>query len=530
MDSLIAAVRSEHRARFHQAVRDGDALPLLIPYSLLGVFVLPVLWLAIPHTRRPWWYQTRWLVAVAGVAFNLHIISTCSSGNLPFSYASGLMAAWGIIWSLNLLIWTRPQFDAARVVKVTRPAQRSVLALESPSTSRNNNLASPEQGAVKRRTNKSVEPSLFKQDGAAEDVYVWQPYPVDGPYLQRLGWALDLVTSFRGAGWNWSVPIVPHPRTPPKVSSGDIVDLDSMALQTRSGYSRCQSEGEFVRKMLLFMAAMYLIADFGLLLAANDPYFIFGPDRYQEVASHLLGIPPWLILAYRELICLAIIVCYLTAVFVLGNFLHYWFLKFFFPSYAALWRHPSAFGAFSQVLDRGLAGWWGGFWHQTFRVGFSAPANYFIEHGYLGTRSPVTAVVVVCVSFLQSGLLHASGSISSIPNSKPWRSVAFFLLQAVGVVVQDSLRRLARRHFPNTSVAISRILNFSITILWLYFTADFFLADLASTGVTLSEPLPISPLRWLFSGNENEPLWRWGETGYPTWHVGRHWWESGIAL
>jgi len=56
------AVRHALRSAFTQAVADGRAKPLLMPYSLLGAPVLLILWLAIPHTRRPWLYQTRWLV------------------------------------------------------------------------------------------------------------------------------------------------------------------------------------------------------------------------------------------------------------------------------------------------------------------------------------------------------------------------------------------------------------------------------------------------------------------------------------
>lgn len=50
-----------------------------------------------------------------------------------------------------------------------------------------------------------------------------------------------------------------------------------------------------------------------------------------------------------------------------------------------IWRYPCLFGGFvGNVLDRGLAGFWGGWWHQSFRVGFTGPIRWLVKMGVLG--------------------------------------------------------------------------------------------------------------------------------------------------
>jgi len=39
------------------------------------------------------------------------------------------------------------------------------------------------------------------------------------------------------------------------------------------------------------------------------------------------------------------------------------------------WFYPDHYGNYSIVFDRGLAGWWGGWWHQMFRPGFDAAGS-----------------------------------------------------------------------------------------------------------------------------------------------------------
>ena len=199
MERLDVSVRKAFQRDFLSALEDGRAKPLLLPYSVIGAFVLPALWLTIPHASRPWVYQTRWPVMAFVVWFNAHIASTTSSTNFACSYAAGLMAMWGVILSLNVLIWRRPQFDVARIRKVPR---RPALV-----NGNGNGVASgtsSEQGGLRRRQLDSQSKRILSGNGESHRdgafVYIWEPYPADKPWLERLGWVIDLLTSFRGAG------------------------------------------------------------------------------------------------------------------------------------------------------------------------------------------------------------------------------------------------------------------------------------------------------------------------------------------
>lgn len=192
MDTNTA--HTAYRISFMEAVADGSATPLLIPYILLGTFVAPALWLTIPHIRRPILYQTRWLLMAFIIVFNARLTRQSSSTNLAFAYAIGLTTGWGIILNLNLLIWTRPQFDAARAIKSPRRLRRA----KTTYVSAEKNPPCKAQSSTSERDARIFETSELRE--AADDVFVWQPFPADGSFLQRLGWVLDLWCSFRGSG------------------------------------------------------------------------------------------------------------------------------------------------------------------------------------------------------------------------------------------------------------------------------------------------------------------------------------------
>lgn len=217
LTTMASAVRNAYRATFKEAVAQGLSRPLVLPYSLVGAFIVPTLWLAVPHVRRPWLYRSRWLVMIFVIVFNVQLVRQASSTNLAFSYATGLMAAWGIISNANLLLWMAPQFDSARVS--TRPLTGSS---KGPEQERVNGYgvkghadgaanAAPD-GAVSSAAHRGSLDGLIQrrptnldtgQEGERADEpsdLVWEPFPADASFWWRLNWALDLVCSFRGAG------------------------------------------------------------------------------------------------------------------------------------------------------------------------------------------------------------------------------------------------------------------------------------------------------------------------------------------
>jgi len=214
--SLAALRRAELRTAFKAAVTAGEARPFLVPWSLIPTLVLPALYLSIPHTRRPWLYQARYLVAAAVVGLNLEMLWSTSSTNMATAYATGLCAAWGISWTLTVLVWMRPQFEAERVARRRRvPALDADgpghKAADHASGGSNGHISSvaPADSEPKRRV--QVQNAVAPDASVARSLedgfeYYWQAFPADAPWLTRLDWAFDLSWAWRGSGI-YSLPL-----------------------------------------------------------------------------------------------------------------------------------------------------------------------------------------------------------------------------------------------------------------------------------------------------------------------------------
>ncbi|KUI66559.1 hypothetical protein VM1G_01406 [Cytospora mali] len=561
LPNLGAYVRDVYRLHFSHELAAGTVKPLILPYSLLGTVVLPILYFSIPHINRPWLYRARYLLWLFILAFNLHEVVTSSSANFAIGYAVGLMHAWGILWTATLLIWMSPQFEAERVERRKRTTTDGG-ALVNGTASRlnlNGNAAreedSPSQSQRVNARPKAPTATAKHQHAEAgdratgardEDIsrsidqgyeYYWQAYPAAAPFLTRLGWSFDLVTSFRGTGWNWTVPIIPHFAKPEKPLSLAPVDVDSIPLRTRQGYRRFTTRRALARAQLLPMALGYLALDLGSVYMMKDPHFILGPEFAS--AEPLSPLPPLLaalprpvLFTYRSVLCFTAIIvaielimtCWrLTCLFLLPRRL--------LGTRAELWHYPSTYGAFApNVLDKGLAGFWGGWWHQTFRVAFSAPSAWLARRGHMDPRSGGGRAAAGLIAFAQSAFLHSLGSVSCLPPSRPWAPPVFFMLAWAGVLAQAAACGAARPVTARVPAPARRAGNLVFVFAWLNATQCWFCDDMARAGIWLLEPVPVSFLRALGLGKPGDSWWRWDWAMWPRWYVGRHWWESGIAL
>lgn len=313
------------------------------------------------------------------------------------------------------------------------------------------------------------------------------------------------------------------------------IDMSTMPYTTRSGYRRPRSLASFIRGRIVTIVVHYLILDFLSVSMMKDPYFIIGPDasplRTAPLPAHLASLPPAALLVYRQLWSIAGVLSAITAVFKLNDLAQYYLAgRLLFPMRAELWQHSSTFGSFAQVLDRGLPGFWGAWWHQTFRAQFVAPARWLLDRGLVVGGGPAAALVMIVVSFTQSGLLHASGSVSSVPATLPWRPPLFFLLQMVGVGLQTAVAGAARKQLSSLPRAARRVGNLVFAAAWLHYTSIFFIDDLASAGIWLLEPVPVSLFRFLGCGHPGDHWYRWDRDYFPRWYSAGHWWQSGFAI
>ncbi|KAM5356018.1 hypothetical protein ACJ41O_002664 [Fusarium nematophilum] len=527
--------RVEYAEAFVQAITRGTRYPLVLPYCLLGPFILAPIYLAIPHTRRPWLYRSRWLVVGFVVAFDLNMFFTMSSMNVAPAYGSGLMGSWGILTTLNLLVWTRPQLEYARAIKADKSHKGQKGANGSVKTP--GDSISGSNGPIrdtklrKRSPNFGSSESSPEHQSREDSGYIWQTFPETGSFAERLHWAFDLATNFRLIGWNRSITSVPRPEIPDGIRDGDVVSFKGMPVESRSGYRRSLTKSEFVWTRVRNVAVMYVLLDVFATLMMKDPYFIHGPDHHLELPPFLHRVPPWLVLTYREVFTLGGIYAAIEAMFNLHDLFQYYVFSYLFPVRAELWQYTSIFGSFSQVADRGLAGWWGSWWHQTFRAQFIAPARYLVQHGYLREKTYLAQVTAMFVSFFQSGLLHAAGSISSMRTTQAWRAPLFFLLQPPGIIAQHLLNLVFfELLFPDAPRRLRQAFNLFSSLAWLQLTAPPFANDIASTGLWLLEPVPVSPMRWLGFGHPDDHWWRWNRELFPVWHADDSWWKSGLQL
>lgn len=565
--NLAAHHQQQYRAAFQAALAAGDVKPLVIPWSFIGSFFLPLLYLSIPHTNRPWLYRMRWAVAAAVVYLNSRLMQTTSAGNEAVAYATGLAAGWGTIWGLRLLIFTRPQWEATRVER--RPRRRHGSSLETER----------EKPVAMVAPDESVAASL------PDNEYFWQPFPATAPFLTRLGWTADLLTSYRGAGWNFAIPSIPHPPAPSPSSITTTtttsppnppapapvlvpVRLDLIPLTTRTGYARSPTYASFLRSRLLVFTLAYLTIDLLTTFIRRDPYFVLGPDYPSHgsppfpLPTHTIPLPLPLqnhtLPLLRNLSALAGIIAGLHLYSALLQLALVFPLRRVLGVRAELWQHPTLFGGFgASVLARGLAGFWGGWWHQTFRAGFVAGGRWFFLSLSGGRRHHAGGkkkggrgemVVEMLLAFLLSGLLHSAGGHTSVPrvtgvvSRRPETPVVFFALQAVGVGVQAAVCWLLRFVLARLSatahtkpVAFPRWLrragNLVFTLAWLHLTGWGLIDDMGRAGIWLFEPVPVSPLRMMGFGAPGESWWRW-ETGYYGfgWYKGDTWWESGLRV
>lgn len=195
MNRIAADTLASYRANYFDAVAQGTRRPYVMPWTLIPSFAITTVYLAIPHVRRPWLYHARWLVVVVVLALNLEQTLNVSSPNVAAAYGAGMSATWGSMLCLNLLVWTRPQFEAARVIRVKKREVNGNGHATSSSTS----------GRVMRRANGKAngdngDAKLHHSGGDDDYVSVWQRFPEHESFWNRLGWAWDLVSCFRGAG------------------------------------------------------------------------------------------------------------------------------------------------------------------------------------------------------------------------------------------------------------------------------------------------------------------------------------------
>ncbi|OAA73492.1 hypothetical protein ISF_00393 [Cordyceps fumosorosea ARSEF 2679] len=279
--SLAPLALASYRSTFSHELAAGRRRQIVLPQAFLTTLILPVVWLAIPHHGRSWRHRSRWLLFAVALFANCEQAARASSNNVAWAVISGLVSAYGTMLCLQHMILTNPQRDAARIIKVPRRKAQEVASTglgEPPqpaaAAATSSGLQLPREAPRSRTTQRFVGSSEIGGDFC----YVWQRFPSEAPFLDRLGWAADLVLSFRGAGWSSSISVIPRPSAPSNIRDGQLVEVASIPSVTNYGFEYIQPPADFLWHRLKLLAGSCLMLDFLGTFMIKDPYFVFGRE------------------------------------------------------------------------------------------------------------------------------------------------------------------------------------------------------------------------------------------------------------
>lgn len=544
----------------------------------------------IDHRKRYWLYQCRWLVwgTICYIEYNNLMYS--SSIEPATGYMTGMLAVWAVVWSAVWLVWTRPQFTAKRVErrkkgagvqekpKLDNKGRRKSFAAsgwelpngkssgnmmhsfgngnktapvseaETDSPRRTPMIGTPMVGDFHGETGKAFkaqdisngvaditekeEVEMTKSKARAkladeEWEYFWQPYPEN--FFTRIGWVTDLILSFRGQGWNFSIPS--NPPLPPNIAES-LGEPVTTTLTSRVGVQRFASRTELAKYQLPKFLACYIILDFIKMHIIWDPYMRTG-DVSLPAPPYIAWLPTGGHIFVRRLIQLVGILTAIEYTELLSPLVFCLLLgpTSFLGLRGASWQYPTTWGGPHIILSKSLNGLWGGWWHQTFRIGFAAPSNYLIRHHWMSRKSISGQMTALLIAFAISGSLHLCGSLSQLPETRPFGPMRFFLLQVPGILIQTLFLAIFSKQIERFPLWSRKFANGLYSFIWLLITSPSFVDDMNRGGVWMFEPLPFSPLRALGLGPHGESMWPWKDIYGAYWEGTRgRWWESGWAL
>jgi hypothetical protein len=521
----------QYYARYDERIATGEFQPFLYPWGTFGAAVV-IAYLLIPHQNRPWLKSCRYVAFAWAIGFASYtMLYTRAKGMAP-SFGVGLISAWSVIWIFAILICNDAQTDFQRIER-----------LEGA-------FGSPNDSAIKESHNETPSEEKAKEiqnnmttghagPSARHGSFAWQPYPLS-PFIERLDWVLDIFCNFRGAGWNWRTSALPPP---PKAiqeqlyrNSGAVVPKTSNRIH--SGQVQLYStRKELLTANIQTCITGYIMLDALKTVLMYDPYFWGVIDSNSHPPPSYYPTSPVLIHVTRLALSMFAVKTALQTIFSLGPI---FFCAILGPrllgARAECWMYPETWAPYTVVLDKGLAGWWGSWWHQTFRFAFQEPGRKVVEGLGWEKRSVKAKAVQLGIAFGLSGIVHACGSWTCWGDgTKPIRGpMVFFMLQAVGIFVEGVLGQVLKKAGVAGRVPpwLMRVWTFVYVHVWFYYTAHLLCDDFAGGGVWLFEPVPVSLFRGLgFGADKRDGWWCWtGVERVLRWHRGDSWWTTGIAF
>ncbi|MCJ1416083.1 hypothetical protein MMC32_002418 [Xylographa parallela] len=519
-----------YEKQYSDSVAKGDYSPYVWPYRSLGVYLV-ILYLLIPPTSSKLVSYARYPVFAFNVYWAIKAIRECRSAAVSTGYGIGLLDAWAILWLAAVLIFDDGRSDFHRIEKAELvegiDREGSGYAIHEDKDANGHELR-------RRCTDgSSAKNNIGAEEPTTTTKYFWQNHPAN--FYQRLEWVADLVSNFRLIGWSHQINTIPSP--PPSVLD-NLQPSAKPLMQTppivSTGATRYSDSKTLLRTKVATIMLGYLALDTLKVLMMSDPYFwgltSASPPSY---LPSFISSSAALTRIWRLLISLAGVYVALESIMALAAPI---FVGLIGPRVlglrAATWQYPDIYGSYGIVFRKGLAGWWGGWWHQTFRFAFEAPQKYFVKKLGWKERGLKAKLLGLVIAFVCSGSLHATGSTTMWPATQPLKGpFTFFILQPVGIVLQMGFSELLgkigmRERLPSWVRGTG---NFVAVHVWFYYTAPLLTDDFARGGIWLFEPIPISTWRGLGFGAEGEGWWCWNGR-IVSWYSAEKWWQSGLAF
>lgn len=178
--------------QYDQQIASGKYRPLLYPWDTLGALVV-IAYMLVPHQNRPWLRKARFLVFAYNLAYTMYLIRNVRAKGVASTVGVGLIAAWGTIYILAVIVCNDPQRDFMRIERMEGVFNRSSTN-GVPNGNTNASATENKEGDGSAKGVSQVHESLGPTQRHGE--FAWQPFPIT-PFVERLDWVLGKCSPFK---------------------------------------------------------------------------------------------------------------------------------------------------------------------------------------------------------------------------------------------------------------------------------------------------------------------------------------------
>lgn len=437
--SHTQAVRA-NRLAFAEATASGEITPWPLLPGLLAASA-PALYLMLPRNAFFDSWTFKYPIFVAVTSYQVYSAATYAVPANRIGYLYGVLSAFSILAYIAFVLLHDVKHHFRRVDQV----------------------------------------QVETEDGRSKSKYVWQPFP-EHSLWERLDWVVDLCMNFRGVGWNWQTLDVPG--FPEHVRR----DLDPQSLSkanmqpsvSKAGCRRYDDRATLVKVCSQDLLHCCLLASVLWAIVLNDPYFAGSIRAPPPAFLPRVLQSPRLVQLYRALVPGVMMYNGIRGIYTAKALAVVLFGPKFLGFRADPWMLPETGGPFANILDRGLSGFWGGWWHQTFRFTFMSFGEGVVRLLHLRPSSTLGKVIATVAVFTASGLMHAMGSHMQYQNTHPFSGTfTFFFLQSFGVLIEQVAEDVGKGLGITLPRPIRRALCLSWILVWFMMVAPFATDDMA---------------------------------------------------